>query len=232
MRQKSDGTVRSACTVDPDDLAKLRPDLVDVDTDNEPLTWRTVIGHPTFRAVAVVAVLALAAAFMLLQAGSAKPVSVAPSFSAAPIVALPTATATPAIVIVDVAGKVRRPGLVRLPSGSRVADAIAAAGGVKPGTAVDDLNLARVLADGEQVNVGVPATAQPGNGGAGTTGPLMLNTASAQDLDALPGIGPVLAGRIVAWRTQHGPFASVDALTDVPGIGPAMLARLADLVRV
>lgn len=217
--------------MEPDDLAKLRPDLVDSDGGTDSLTWRAVIAHPTFRAVAVVAVLALVAAFMLLRAGAAKPVAVAPSFSAAPIVALPTTTATPSIVIVDVAGKVRRPGLVRLPTGSRVADAIAAAGGVKPGIAVDDLNLARVLADGEQVNVGVPAATQVGTG-ASNSGPLMLNTASVQDLDALPGIGPVLAGRIVAWRTQHGAFASVDALTDVPGIGPAMLARLADLVRV
>jgi competence protein ComEA len=228
----ADGAVRSACPVMPDDLAALRPDLVEPDAANEPLTWRAVIGHPTFRVVAVVAGLALVAAFMLLRAGSAKPVTAPPAFSAAPIVALPTATATPSIVIVDVAGKVRRPGLVRLPTGSRVADAIAAAGGVKPGTAMDSLNLARVLADGEQVNVGVPAEPGAGVGGGGAAGPLMLNTASAQDLDALPGIGPVLAGRIVAWRTAHGPFASVDALTDVPGIGPAMLARLADLVRV
>jgi competence protein ComEA len=217
--------------VEPPDLSNLRPDLVDAEADDASLSWRAVIAHPTFRAVAVVAVLALVAAFMLLRTGSAKQVSATPTFSAAPIVALPTTTPTPSIVIVDVAGKVRRPGLVRLPTGARVADAIAAAGGIKPGASVDNLNLARVLADGEQVNIGAPGAVSGGSGSA-QPGPLPLNSASAQDLDALPGIGPVLADRIVAWRTQHGPFASVDSLTDVPGIGPAMLARLADLVRV
>jgi competence protein ComEA len=218
--------------VEPDDLIALRPDLVDSDDSVDDLGWRAVIKHPTFRAVALVAVLALVAAIILMRAGTAKPALAVPTFSAAPIVALPSATASPTVVIVDVAGKVRRPGLVRLPAGSRVADALAAAGGLKSGASIDDLNLARVLADGEQVNVGVPGA--PGIGGESTSpgAKLSINTASAQDLDALPGIGPVLAERIVSWRTQHGAFTSVDALTDVPGIGPAMMARLAALVRL
>ena len=125
-------------------------------------------------------------------------------------------------VIVDVRGEVAQPGLVTLPAGSRVADAIEKAGGATGST--DGVNLARVLVDGEQVVVGAKAT------GAGDDGRVSLNTADAAALDALPGIGPVLAQRIVDWREAQGPFASVDALGDVPGIGPSLLGRLTPLV--
>jgi competence protein ComEA len=126
-------------------------------------------------------------------------------------------------MVVDVAGRVRRPGLVRLPPGSRVADAVAAAGGALPGVDLSTLNLARVLVDGEQVLVGIPGTSTPGGaqpgvgGGAGT---IDLNTATVDQLDSLPGVGPVLAQRIVDWRTAHGRFTSVDQLGQVGGIGP------------
>ena len=141
-------------------------------------------------------------------------------------------------VVVAVAGRVRKPGLVRLPPGSRVDDAVRAAGGLLPGASVGLLNLARKVVDGEQVLVGVeappgaaaPAAAAPG---ASTPGARTdLNTASASDLDALPGIGPVLAQRIVDHRTQHGPFRSVDQLREVSGIGEAKYATLRDRVAV
>ena len=134
-----------------------------------------------------------------------------------------------ALLVVDVAGAVRHPGLVRLPPGSRVADALRAAGGLLPGATAGGLNLARKVADGEQVLVG--AAAPPGAAGA-SAGPLDLNTATADDLDALPGVGPVLAERIVAWRTEHGSFTSVDQLREVSGIGPRKFDSLRPLVRV
>jgi competence protein ComEA len=143
-------------------------------------------------------------------------------------------------VVVAVAGKVRLPGLVRLPAGSRVDDAVKAAGGPVEPAAIGLLNLARVLVDGEQVLVGVeppPGSALPtGAGGApgADSGPglLDLNAATASDLDALPGIGPVLAQRIVDWRTENGRFASVDQLREVTGIGEAKYQDLVSKVVV
>lgn len=128
-------------------------------------------------------------------------------------------------VVVHVTGAVRSPGVVTLPAGSRVSDAIEAAGGATKPRALGSVNLARILVDGEQVVVG---TAQAQGGSA--PGLLSLGSADAAALEELPGIGPVLAQRIVDWRTQHGPFASVDALGDVPGIGPSLLAQLRPLV--
>ena len=161
-----------------------------------------------------------------------------------------TASATPAgVVVVAVAGKVKRPGLVRLPLGARVDDARRAAGGALPGTDTGLLNLARLLVDGEQVLVGI--TPPPGSalssggtlapGGSAGGGPgrqgvpgakIDLNAASVAELDGLPGIGPVLAQHILDWRTEHGRFASVDQLREVPGIGEAKFATLRDKVRL
>lgn len=136
-------------------------------------------------------------------------------------------------VVVSVAGKVVRPGLVRLPVGSRVDDALRAAGGPVAGTSPGLLNLARRLVDGEQVLVGVepppgaPTGAPTGASGAATAGtaapgaPLDLNAATLADLDGLAGIGPVLAQRILDWRAEHRRFASVDQLREVTGIGEA-----------
>ncbi|MGI5408333.1 helix-hairpin-helix domain-containing protein [Streptomyces chartreusis] len=150
-------------------------------------------------------------------------------------------TSTPEIVV-DVGGKVREPGIHRLPAGSRVADALRAAGGVRPGTNTDTLNRARFLVDGEQVIVGAPAAPAPeagagtGVGGAAAPGaapaaPIPLNTATVDQLDTLPGVGPVLAQHIIDYRTQHGGFRSVDELREVNGIGDRRFADLRNLVR-
>jgi competence protein ComEA len=140
-------------------------------------------------------------------------------------------------VTVHVRGRVERPGVVTLPLGSRVIDAIEAAGGLRPKASLGDLNLARVIVDGEQIAVGVPApagaVAAPGEPPvAGGTSMIDINAATSTELEALPGIGPVLAQRIVQWRVDNGPFTSVEILGEVSGIGDTLLARLRPLVRV
>ncbi|MFF4710006.1 helix-hairpin-helix domain-containing protein [Streptomyces eurythermus] len=153
-----------------------------------------------------------------------------------------SAPATPgAEIVVDVSGKVRKPGILRLPSGARVADALRAAGGVRPGVSTEGLNRARFLVDGEQVLVGLPAGAAApagsvagqlsGAAGPGPAAPVSLNTATADQLDTLPGVGPVLARHIIDYRTQHGGFRSVDELREVNGIGDSRFTDLRDLVR-
>jgi competence protein ComEA len=146
-------------------------------------------------------------------------------------------------VAVHVAGRVRRPGLVRLPAGSRVRDAVRAAGGPTSGADLDAVNLARKLTDGEQIRVPAPGDPAPpppadaaGPGASGGPGgtpsvPLDLNTATVEQLDTLPGVGEVTAGRIVAYRTAH-PFTAVDELLEVPGIGQRRYDQLKDLVTV
>ncbi|MFY4717970.1 helix-hairpin-helix domain-containing protein [Streptomyces sp. LaBMicrA B280] len=136
-------------------------------------------------------------------------------------------------IVVDIGGKVRAPGIRRLPAGSRVADALRAAGGVRPGVNTDGLNRARFLVDGEQVVVGASAPAAPGDSAApsGPTPQVSLNTATEDQLDTLPGVGPVLARHIVDYRTRHGGFRSVDELRQVNGIGDRRFTDLRDLVR-
>jgi competence protein ComEA len=149
------------------------------------------------------------------------------------------ADSEPAVVVVDVAGKVRRPGIVTLPLGSRVHDALEAAGGPRRGVDLTSLNLARVLVDGEQLLVGVdppggvaaPAASAPGASDGGASGPMVnVNTANQAELEELPGIGPVTAGSILQWRADNGPFTSVDELLEVSGIGDATLAKIAPFV--
>ncbi len=149
---------------------------------------------------------------------------------------VPAVSTTGSTLVVDVAGKVRHPGIVELPVGSRVVDAIAAAGGVRPGVHTAALNLARLLLDGEQIVVG-PADfgAAPPPAAAPSETTLIsvdINTATQTELETLPGIGPVTATAIIDWRTENGPFSSVDDLLDVSGIGDATLADIEPYVHV
>lgn len=150
----------------------------------------------------------------------------------------PEPPAAPEVIVVAVVGQVAAPGLVTLPIGARVSDAIDAAGGALPGTDLSTINIARKLADGEQVAVGVPPApdaqppGQPGSSAGGGAATVNLNSAGVGELVALPGVGPVIAQRIVDFREQNGPFGSVAELTNVSGIGPAMMAKLASLVTV
>jgi competence protein ComEA len=145
-------------------------------------------------------------------------------------------------VVVDIEGRVRHPGIVELPTGSRVIDAIRAAGGARPDARLRTINLARVLVDGEQILVGVPGpAASPASGSSipgqtpvpsANTAHVDLNAATQAQLEELPRIGPVTALTILAWREQHGRFSSVDELLEVRGIGDATLAQLRPYVYV
>ena len=184
---------------------------------------------------AVALVLILLAGRFVLGAGTTTP--------AAPLPPPPADTTGAAglpsgRVVVDVVGAVRQPGLYRLEQGSRIADAVARAGGATRKADLAMINLAAPLADGEQVVVpkrGAPgAAASAAGGGAGTpgppAGPVHLNTATLEQLDTLPGVGPVTAQKILDYRQKHGDFSSVDELDAVPGIGPARMDTLRDLV--
>ncbi|HEU4526887.1 MAG TPA: ComEA family DNA-binding protein [Actinomycetota bacterium] len=151
-----------------------------------------------------------------------------------------SASPSPTVLLVDVAGWVRRPGVYEFREGARIVDAIEAAGGARPGAALEMLNLAAPLADGTQVLVvkaGAAPAPAPGApaapGAAGAPGGLVnVNTASATELEALPGIGEVIAQRIIDHRTANGPFASVEELLEVSGIGEAILGSIRELVTV
>ncbi|NMH91268.1 ComEA family DNA-binding protein [Pseudonocardia bannensis] len=220
-----------------------------------PEGWRGARLDPGRRggtALAVVAAVSavLAAVGVWSDRPRAEPVAALPSVALSP--ADPTAVAasappapTPGPLVVSVAGKVVRPGLVRVPDGARVADVIEAAGGPLPGTDLSGTNLARRVGDGEQVSVGVApapdagggATAGPGGGpGPGPAavpgGRIDLNRATAEQLDGLPGVGPVTAQRILEWRTRNGRFARVEQLREIEGIGERRFGQLRELVTV
>ena len=156
----------------------------------------------------------------------------------------PTASSSPSVIVVNVAGWVRHPGVFEFHQGDRVVDAIQAAGGPKPHAALEALNLAALLTDAQQIlvpkstpgGVAVAPGAVPGSTASSASGSatalINVNTATESELEELPGIGPVLGQRIIDYRTEHGPFQTVDALDDVSGIGPATMADLRDLVTV
>ncbi|MFL6116769.1 MAG: ComEA family DNA-binding protein [Catenulispora sp.] len=153
--------------------------------------------------------------------------------------AAPTATAT---VVVDIEGKVAHPGVQTLPAGSRVYEALAAAGGALPGVDVTALDLARLVADGEQLRVGIAGEPSPAVGVApsgGTKGKrgkggsvVNLNTATLEQLETVPDVGPAMAQRILDWRAAHGRFTSVGQLQQVRGIGERKFAEMRDSVTV
>nr|WP_246085807.1 ComEA family DNA-binding protein [Pseudonocardia hydrocarbonoxydans] len=199
-------------------------------------------GRPGATALALVAALAavVAAVGVWLDRPRAEPVAALPAV----VVTDPTGAATPTRpdepvpagpLVLSVSGKVARPGLIELPDGSRVADALEAAGGALPGTDLSALNLARRVVDGEQIAVGVPAApdaAPAGGPAAAAGGPVDLNTATEAQLDALPGVGPVTAARILEWRERNGRFTRVEQLREIEGIGERRFAQLRDLVAV
>lgn len=204
----------------------------------QPQRWQWRVQPGRGGAVALVTVAVVVAGFtaVLLLRQRPAPV-VAPPVAVPPVAAVAAASPSPAgVVVVDVAGKVRRPGIVRLAAGSRVADALRAAGGPLRPRDVGLLNLARVVGDGEQVLVGVgPPPGSAGTGaptGTGAAATLDLNTATVEQLDTLPGVGPVLAQRILDYRTRVGRFTGVGQLQEVSGIGPAKYADLRGRVRV
>jgi competence protein ComEA len=225
-----------------------------------PASWRGARvdpGRPGATALALVAAVAavVAAVGVWFERPRAEPVPDLPTVSVstaetaappAPTAAAATTaaapTAPPAPLVVSVSGKVHRPGLVEVPDGARVADVLEAAGGALPGTDLSALNLARHVADGEQVAVGVPAAPDavplPAPGGpppapAGRpAGKVDLNTATVEQLDALPGVGPVMAQRILEWRNRHGRFTQVEQLREIEGIGERRFAQMRELVAV
>jgi competence protein ComEA len=151
-----------------------------------------------------------------------------PPVAAAGVTGLPSSR-----VVVDVVGAVRRPGLYRLRQGSRIADAVARAGGATDKADLAQVNLAAPLADGEQVVVprrGAPGAVGGGSSTGAPAGPVQLSTATLEQLDTLPGVGPSTAQKILDYREKHGAFSSVDELDAVPGIGPKRLEQLRELV--
>jgi competence protein ComEA len=210
------------------------------------------LGPAQLAVVAVVVAVGLAVTCWWLVRGSAEPaseltaaparglVSASPAVEAVGAPAPSSPAAQPATVTIDVAGRVRHPGIAVLDAGARVVDALQAAGGVKPGVDVSDLNLARLLVDGEQVLVGLPAPSGPAAGAAAPSGAVTgapatlvnLNTATEAELDMLPEVGPVTAASILAWRDQHGGFTSVQELLEVDGIGEVTLSKLVPFVTV
>lgn len=221
--------------------------------------WQT--GRGSTAALGVVGVAAALVAFIVVWRDQPvpQPVPPLPSVSTVsepllsePRVSAPSGTATeaaePAELVASVVGLVGAPGLVTLAPGARVADALTAAGGALPGADLAGINLAQRVADGDQIVVGAvpPDPPPPASGvsnagiGAGSpaspsgdgAGPVNLNTADETALDALPGVGPVTAAAIIAWRDANGPFTDVEQLGEVDGIGPARLARLRPLVMV
>jgi competence protein ComEA len=210
-----------------------------------PEAWRgrVVLGPGPVAVVAVLVAIGLALTTWWVLRGQAEPVDPAPTPPHALATPLQvgaspsTSASASAELVVDVAGKVRRPGIAVLRTGARVIDALRAAGGVRKGVGLSGLNLARPLVDGEQIVVGIPpppgvAASAAGNPTAQAGALINLNTATATQLDELPGVGPVTAESIIAFRTEHGAFTGVDELLDVSGIGDATLAEIAPHVTI
>lgn len=181
--------------------------------------------HVLVLALALVALLAIAGK-RLAGAGATQP----PRAAAAPEPVV-VVGALRRRLVVHVAGAVRRPGLYRLREGARIADAVARAGGAARRAELSAVNLAAPLVDGAQVLVPLRGpNGSPLGGGPAAAGPVSLGSATVEQLDELPGVGPVTAQKIVDYRAEHGPFRSVDDLDAIPGIGPARLEQIRDLV--
>jgi competence protein ComEA len=234
--------------LDIDDPSSADDDRPHLQRPGPPLTWRERLEHladatgstPSRIVLGVVAAaVALGLGWWLLRPPSDPPEESLPFASSTSALPPTSASSTPDVLVVHVAGAVASPGLHELPPGSRVADAIAAAGGLTPQADASRINLAAPVTDGERVYVLAVGEQEPtvAVGGAepgddAASGPVNLNTADAEALDALPGIGPATAAAIIEHRGKVGAFTSVDQLLDVPGIGEAKLEALRDLVTV
>jgi len=186
--------------------------------------------------IALAAALAVGAIFFSLSRGNAQPSpqpTFTPIFTPAPVI--------PTTIVVDVSGKVLHPGIYTLPQGARAADAIKAAGKQLRGVSLTDINLAQVLSDGQQIIVGAPqivASSSKGRKAVATSkakitsGTININTATVAQYQQLPGIGAVMAARILTYRTSHGPFATIDDLGKVSGMGKSKFANLKSFIRV
>jgi competence protein ComEA len=185
------------------------------------------VGARRLLAVALLAAVVLVVAWRHSSAANGTPVLQVP-----PVAHRAPAPVADKRLVVDVVGAVRRPGLVRLPSGSRVAGAVAAAGGLARNAGRSGVNFAAPVADGQQIVVPArgAAGAAAAGGGAAASGPVSLSSATTEQLDTLPGIGPVTAEKIVAYRQQHGAFHSVEELDAISGIGTARITELKGLV--
>ncbi len=240
----------AAPTEDPEDLTHTRvrpgrvqfsaPPTVDVPTPGRHASrGRLALGPAQLAVVGLVVLAGVAAAAWWLLGGGSEEVAVPEPAAASELVSVSTpgeasAAVATGSVTVDVAGKVRRPGIAVLDAGSRVVDALKAAGGARGGVDLTGLNLARVLVDGEQILVGLSPPTGVAAGVSGSTAPsaamVNLNTADQVALESLPQVGPVTAQAILAYRTEHGAFSSVDQLLDVDGIGEATLAQITPYV--
>ena len=179
------------------------------------------------RGLAIIAGLVVAITALFVMRGSSQEVVAAPA--SLEIESISTQT-----LMVDVAGAVLNPGVYSLPLNARVVEAIKAAGGVKKGADISDINQARILKDGEQIYVYPAATSPIGNSRPAIrkNGPIMINRATVKEFESLDGIGPVLANRIVAFRKLNGPFTAVEDLLKVPGIGQSKFAQFKEKLRV
>lgn len=180
-------------------------------------------GYQHKRAISIIfgAALSLSMVFFLASRGNSTDVITTP---------IPEISISAEVVniYIDVAGKVKKPGVYQIPQGSRAIDAIKAAGGAKTGVDLSDINLAHVLVDGEQIYVGY----QVGRSAIGATGKININRATQSEFDTLPGIGPVLAARIITYRNKNGLFTTVEDLQKVSGIGGAKFNDIKDRLRI
>ncbi|OZC91680.1 hypothetical protein CH254_04125 [Rhodococcus sp. 06-412-2C] len=247
-------------TPEPDWLISSSPRLGSPWSSVLPQRWRSARVDPGRQgAIALAAAgvfVVLVAAFAVFRdaptPAPAPPLAVVASDTKDSDVLAEPVPAVEAELVVSVVGLVIQPGLVRLQPGSRIADAVAAAGGPVEGADLLALNIAARVADGDQIVVGVvppqaapplssttsvdgPVTAggaQAAPEGSAPAGTVDLNAATVAELDALPGVGPVTATSIVSWRETNGRFVSVDQLAEVDGIGPGRLAKIRDLVHI
>lgn len=230
---------------DPDSVDDV--DLIPLeDTPERATGWRAKISRTHLIALAVVLLTVVAAVGYAWSRSSAEELPAVPASAATITSEAPPAqpeaspSPTPETLRVHVLGGVMSPGVVSLPEGSIVADAIDAAGGLTPEASPGDLNLAQPLASGMQIRVGTPeegsevqgSAPADGPGGGAEAGPLDLNAATAAQLEELPGVGPVTAAAIIAWRDEHGPFRATSELQEISGIGEKTFQKLEPMVRV